>query len=242
MATDNPGASHDPGFLFLRRLLHELRTPLASIVMTAELLEDAAGDEAASRDDRDRYARNLRRAASDAQELIREAEEYARLETRAIELTPSPVRPADLMARLESDLAPEAHRLGVELQVELAPGLPEVVRTDRAAVERIVGGLVAGALPVARRVTLTAAPPAPGAREGRGGLTLGVSDDGPPSPDAERDGAFEPLAKARTRGRRQHGGMGLSLPIYALLAARLGGRLTLDGEGGTTFTLHRPAG
>lgn len=236
-------AAEQQGYLLLRRLLHELRTPLASILMSAELIaEEGDGTPAAER--RRRYADNVLRAATDAQELIRQAEEYGRHATGAIALPAGPCDPAHLLGRLEREMKPLADERGVTLGWAVPSGLP-TLHTHGETVERIVRGLVTAALAGARRVEVTAAPRPATAGDVRG-LMVSVHDDGPGLPAEERARVFEPLAGARSRRHRAHGGRELGLALYALLARRLGGDLELAAAAaaadGSTFRLHLPAG
>jgi signal transduction histidine kinase len=200
----------------LANLRHDLRTPLTVIGGFAEAIVDgtAQGDEAA------RAARTIAEETARLERLVGEL--GAASGAGGAELRPEELAAADILASAAARFAARAERAGVALEVDVA-GAPRFA-ADRLAVERVVANLVENAL--------TALEPAGGGRvalgaragtlaDGRAGVVLAVSDDGPGFPP----GALERVFVRTWRGdpARSGSGGGLGLSIVRDLARAHGG-------------------
>lgn len=226
---------------FVSAVTHELRTPLTTFRMYAEMLEEGMVDEAK----RGRYLATLRREADRLGDLVENVLAYARIESDRAPLTPELLPVSTLVERVRERLEERSLAAGLELQVELEPGLGEVVmRVDPAAVEQILFNLVdnaakyapSGASPKERPpLELHARPGA------RGRVELSVRDHGPGIDPLEREAIFEPFAKARANASGTQPGVGLGLALSRRLARQLGGDLLVQAaEPGARFVLSVP--
>lgn len=200
---------------------HDLRNPLAGVLMMAQMLE---------RDEKDAKRREI---------LARIVTEVKRLEVSIGELmalaAPEPPRQerVDLAAVTREALelfGPRAAHRGVAMEGR-ADG--EAVFTgDAGRARRIVDNLLANALdatPAGGRVTAAAA-------SSGGRVELRISDTGPGIPDSVREKLFEAFNSDKP------GGTGLGLASVKKLAGEMGGAIAVDtGTGGTTFTVSFPA-
>jgi K+-sensing histidine kinase KdpD len=148
---------------------HELRSPLASILGSASVLDQV---EAVKKDDR---ARSLVEAVHDqASRLdgdIKNLLDAARMTARGVLPQLDWAEPADLV---NTALAQKAERLaGHRLSVELPPGLP-LIRVDSAFVEQALAQL----LDNAAKYSPTGSEIKVRARATPGSLVLSVSDEG----------------------------------------------------------------
>lgn len=119
---------------------------------------------------------------------------------------------------------------------DIAPDLPQVISTDRIALDRVLTNALSNAMKFARRgdVTFRASV------VNRNTLRFSVLDDGPGFSDEALERLFLP------DGRPQHAtepGTGLGLFISYELAHRLGGKLSVHNrsEGGSCVQLDLPA-
>lgn len=214
----------------LVRLGHELRTPVATLIMIAEGLADA--DPSAQIE---RQSQNLRRVTADLQAILDGVRELAHAwggrrpgESRPFERQPVATRA--WIEQLGRSLAQHAGESEARLTVDAAGDLPERLSTDAALIERVatlaLGSAVASG---AERVEVTIG------RGGGGSLRLTLTDDGPlPSPE-ELAVLFEPFAAHGPRTRRSEGRSGLELATARALARALGGDVagrTEDGRFG----------
>ncbi|WP_346892558.1 hybrid sensor histidine kinase/response regulator [uncultured Roseibium sp.] len=215
-------------------LAHDLRTPLAAMKTTAELI--AKG------------------------KLSKEQGEYLSILLQSIDalcdMTEGLIRPdsqdrrgekvakdAPVLVREVFDLfRPLAERK--ELRFELvsdAAGMP--IEAGRAAsLRRVVTTLIDNAIKYTAKgnvtVTVRSAPPG---EEDDTGLTISVADTGPGIDPAERDRLFAPFVRGET-GRASGEGAGLGLWGAAQLVRRLGGKLRLVSpkSGGCRFEITVP--
>lgn len=204
---------------FVASVTHELRTPLASILMLAENLEQGRATDPARAA---RYPGLIRREAERLRRLVDDVLDAARIEQGA----PPRVEPG------EHRLAPLAAELGAELEA-LAAGaggsatfragpLPERARLDREALRRAARNLLDNALVHggARCGPIEVALEAPAGR-----LRLAVRDHGPGVPAARREAAFAPFERLDSGAAP---GAGLGLWIVRELARAQGGDAWLE--------------
>jgi signal transduction histidine kinase len=206
---------------FLTDASHDLRTPVAGVIATADSL---------LRDDPDRAERERRLVA-----MVREARRAGRLVDDLL-----------LMARLDgADPAAELRRRPVDLaelaeQVVAAQWLlgadvravtePAPVEGDPEQLTRVLTNLADNARREAATVLVTV-------RRDGGRALVEVTDDGPGVPPAERQRVFERFVRLAAGP----GGNGLGLPIARAVARAHGGDLTCENApAGAKFVLSLP--
>mgnify|MGYP001166037575 CR=1 FL=1 len=218
----------------LTDLSHELRTPVTTIDLVLEGLEDEVVplDDATLASLR-QQTRRLARLADDLREVS--AAEEGRLV-----LVVAPVPLAELISDAGDACAPAFAAAGVELVVLPVPDA--VVAADRARVGQVLDNLLRNAVqhtPAGGRVTLAAECEAGEAR-------ISVRDDGHGIASTDLPHVFERFYRGRASSRRDEGGgSGVGLAISRAIAAAHGGGLTghSDGPGrGAEFVLRLPAG
>jgi len=206
---------------FLSAFVHELRTPIASFRMLADLLAEAPhlGDQER------RYAANLREVVGDIQALVGDAGELARLLDGRALLRPAEVALRQLVDEVEEAVRPRAWERGIALTESLDPALPRLYRTDPDRLRQALTLLLEAAVSHAEsevffRLDI----------EGDQDLRAVLSSDGPPFPEAALASLFEPFHDG-IRAARRHGGHSLALPVASELARSLGGTLRAENRG-----------
>lgn len=209
------------------RILHQVKNPLQTILLHAEMLED------------DRMAANVELRREICQAIVGEAlrmtdllsglSAYAAGVGRQLTLAPLEL---DVLVR---ELAGLAEREGVHEGVEVRIGAlePAVVRGDAVFLREAVGNVLRNAQEALR------------GRNGAGGPVLGIemrrrgtevvvtiSDNGP-GMDARRVAqVFEPFVTSKGKG------MGLGLPICREIVEGHGGRVELRSKPGVGTTVQ----
>lgn len=225
----------------IRRMAHELKTPVSAIVSAAEIMKDERlgpiGDERYLR-----YAHDIHESARHALAVIERMLGGRQLESGDTELSFTDLDLNALASTLLSGLETMARDAGLALDSALARRLPRVV-ADATSVRQIVLNLITNALkftPRGGRVVLATAID----EERR--LTLTVSDSGPGMSESEIAralGTGEPDETAETSAMpRKGGGLGIGLPLARKLAGANGATLqiTCPLGGGTQVTLAFP--
>ena len=223
--------AHERQRRFVADASHEMRTPLAAIRSTAESAlarpGDAEGDEAALRT----IVASSERLTGLTNDLLL----LARSERGVLEPRPErfdlSVLVAEVAEAVPGGVAGGSSAVALTLQPDLE------VRADEDEIRRIVSNLLdnavrygVGGLPIQLRTQGV-----------DGQAVLEVQDHGPGIAPADVDRIFEPFFRVR-QDAGAPAGSGLGLAIAADLAARNGGRLTVDsrlGEG-STFRLELP--
>jgi signal transduction histidine kinase len=218
---------------FVAAVTHELKTPLASIRLLAELIE--SGD-LAPETVRDFSARTVRESDRLAK-LVDSVLRYARLEHG---LRPEQLQPLELeelaKAALQATRALAAER-GFELRLSHVP-IKIVVRGEYEALLSAVSELVENATKygaAAEGIELCV-------RVHAGRARIEVLDRGRGVPDAERERIFEPFQRLGDELTRERAGVGLGLALVRGVAQAHGGEAGCSSRegGGSCFWMELP--
>jgi signal transduction histidine kinase len=220
---------------FVSNVSHEFKTPLTTIRLYAELLEQGRVADAAKQGE---YLRTIGRETQRLARLVNNALDFSRLEQGRKKFQPEPCDLGAELARVLAAHEPRVAEAGLTLTRAL-PAEPLVVTTDRDAVEQIVLNLIDNACKYAAEgrelhVTLS--------RRSAGGVELRVCDRGPGVPAGERERIFEKFHRIDETLTAEKSGTGLGLSIARQLARGLGGDLRCEARdgGGAEFVLTLP--
>ena len=204
---------------FVAAVSHELKTPLTSIRMMAEILRDGM---VPSEDRRQQYYETITAESERLSRLIGNVLELARLERggRQVERVVGPVD--ELLEQVVEILGPHAKERGFVLETHVAPDLPSA-SMDRDALLQVLVNLVDNAIKFAadaedKRVVVRAQ--AIGAE-----IVLSVRDHGPGVPAAQLRRIFQPFFRGERELTRRTKGTGIGLALVAGLVQRMGGRV-----------------
>lgn len=216
---------------FINEMAHDLRTPLTSLRLHADLLSEGRGKP----ERKDAYLATLSRESARLSELLENLLDIARLERgrRAFELTALRVAPlVDQVVEAHAILRPDR---GDDVTVSGDPRLE--VRADRPALTRVLANL----LDNAGKFTFPGTPIHITWSEDAGRIRIEVRDQGSGVPSQERDRIFERYE--RGAGAKDDGlpGSGLGLALVGELVEGMGGGVCLlPGEEGAAFRVELP--
>ena len=215
---------------FFTGVSHDLRTPLAAIRWSADLLH--AGSLGPLTPKQMRLAETIQSSSRRLLALVGQIVELGRLRAGRLQLD---VRPTDIrgaIAQALDEVRPLAERGELRLDVALPASLPPVP-ADAERVHQIVVNLVANAVrftPPGGRVSV-------GATVESDQVAIHVADTGVGIPAALLPKVFDPYEQAH-QGR---GGSGVGLTVVRGLVEAHGGRVWVESEEGRgsrfTFTL-----
>jgi signal transduction histidine kinase len=217
------------------QITHEVRNPLASIGLYAELLGDEIGASAS-----DEPRRLVRSIISEVDRLTEITETYLRF----ARLPRPKLEREDLGAIVTGVLEfsrAELSQAGIALELDVAADLPEVA-ADEAQLRQALLNLVRNARE-AMSTSSTAAPVTArggGQGEGQGGdaqVIVTVSDSGAGIARENLGKIFDPFFSTKERGT------GLGLALVQQIVVEHGGRIDVESapDTGTRFTLTFPA-
>ena len=214
---------------------HDLKDPLASIVMGAGFLKKTIpADEGGAR----RVIEAISRSADRMSQVVADFHDLAKLEGGVLPVEP---RPCDVVAALQAAMPPleaQAEERGISLTLDV-PAEHPIATCDRARLVQMVTKLVGNALrftPSEGRIVVKVTADPADAKWVR----VSVEDTGRGIPPERIPTIFDRSANAR---RTPRDGPGLGLAIVRGLADLHGGEISVEsrvGEGTTfTFTLPR---
>ncbi len=211
-------------------LVHDLRHPLSSLGLIAEVLES----EDMSATERHATVQQIRGMCTEMARLVDGVLAASRLEAGMFSVEPRTVKVRSFIEPMLKVFTPVATRRRVALEFDGSLDLE--VRADPQKLRQALDNLIANALkftPRGGRVRLRVA------REGEG-ASFEIADTGPGIPQAERPTVFDRYQQG-SRGRAA-GGAGLGLAIARGIAEAHGGTISVaTGDlGGAAFRIALP--
>lgn len=213
-------------------LSHELKTPLTSLALSAELLERSSGLNPEQREMLGTIREDTGRMTALANELL----DLARGEGAAITLQKIPVDPTQLLRAMTKTFALQAERKSVRLESDFDQSTRNI-NADPVKLSWVVSNLIANALrytPAGGAITVSST-------LAERAVRVQVSDTGPGIPTEIRQHLFERFAQWNVNGAAP-GSAGLGLAIAKEIVEAHGGRIFVDSKvgKGTCFTVELP--
>ncbi len=212
----------------IHMIVHDLRTPLTSIIGGLETVEQAEYE-------RETCEYVLPMALTSSHELLEMVNtllDINKMESGALELDLADVDfltiAGEALERVRGLLGEYGHELRTDLPVE------GTIRADANLLRRVVVNLLGNAIKFTQsggRITLSA-------HTDDRGLTFAIEDNGPGVRPEDRERIFEKFGQAQTRaeGRKQSTGLGLT--FCKMVVEAHGGRIWLESEVGKGSTFY----
>jgi len=201
--------------VMLAAISHDLRTPLTSLRLHAELVENGE-----TREKLLSILEEMQRMTEATLAFARE--EAAREETRAVDL-------AALVDSLCADLA----ALGKDVTFADATRAPLSCRP--VALKRALRNLIENAVAYGARARVAL-------NETAHDFAITIDDDGPGIPEADQERVFGPFVRLEESRSRETGGIGIGMAIARSIVRAHGGDISLANraEGGLRATVRLP--
>jgi len=129
---------------FLANMSHELRTPLNSLLILAKLLGENKDGNLSDR--QIEYAKTIYSSGGDLLSLINEILDLAKVEAGKMRVEPRDLPFLEIQQFVERSFQPLAGEKGLEFKIDLAPDLPQRIRTDPQRLQQILKNLIANAI------------------------------------------------------------------------------------------------
>jgi signal transduction histidine kinase len=220
----------------LASISHDIRTPIHTISLMAEVIRRSAWGPASQ----ERLAASAQRLQSHAlsvAELLSEVIDLASFDAGEVTLHRSEFLLDELLVELAQRMAPLAEAKGLKLRV-LGAGAPLPVQTDKAKLGRVLGNLVSNAVKFTAQGAVTLSVEV----DPNGYLCIRVDDTGCGIPAASLERIFGEFCQEDAAATRSGSGWGLGLSICRRLTRLLGGDLLVASQPGvgSTFTVVLP--
>jgi len=210
---------------------HDLRTPIASL----RLLVEAVDDEVVDEETRRRYLATMRTHISSLSTMIDDLFELSRLEAGEIDWSMRQVELALLVDETVAAMRPEARARHVDLRAQLGDE-PLSAHADPERIQRVLFNLIRNAIhhtPADGSVTVRA-------EAGPDAIEVEVADTGEGIAPPDRSAVFEPFNRG-SDSSRSGDGAGLGLAISRAIVETHGGRIWIaPAETGTRVRFSLP--
>ncbi|MEE4813300.1 response regulator [Pseudomonas alliivorans] len=221
---------------FLANMSHELRTPLNSSLILAKLLAENPTENLTA--EQVKFAESIYSAGNDLLNLINDILDISKVEAGKLEVRPENSSVSRLVEGLRGLFQPLATEKRLQFTVEIQPGAPTMLYTDRQRLEQILKNLLSNAIKFTETGTVSMIV----SRQPGSGIAFTVRDSGIGIAEEHQQSIFEAFRQADGTTNRRYGGTGLGLSISRDLAALLGGSISVTSAPGqgSIFTLVLP--
>jgi len=216
---------------FVAATIHELKTSLTAIIVSAELLADELQPD--EKRIQERLIQSITRNARVMEERLSRFSEIGRFLEGDLRFLPEPLEIGRVIRDATTRLYPETQNRRQSVTVEVPDSLPPV-KADRQYLEQILLTLVDNAskfTPEGGQIKVSA-------WQDGNSLVVQVSDTGIGIPAEEQEQVFQPYYRVKQGGRRKYPGSGLGLAVTKFLVELHGGEMWLKsvvGQGSRFF-------
>jgi signal transduction histidine kinase/CheY-like chemotaxis protein len=219
---------------FLATLSHELRSPLSSALLCAQMLRRGILNEEKSK----RALETIERKITLEVRLVDDLVDVARITSGKVSLVMETVELASVVQSAVEGVRPGADAQGIRLDLAVLD-IEAPVRGDEARLQQVMGNLLSNAIKfTSKGGSVEVALERVGSQ-----AQITVRDTGIGIPEKSLREIFEPFRQVDTSLTRKYGGLGLGLAIVRNLVGLHGGSVTAQspGEGqGATLTVMLP--
>lgn len=221
---------------FIALTTHELRTPLAAILATADVLELHLYE---SEEQKEEFIRTISEQGRHLMELINDILDFSKIHAGKMEFYIEDLDLMRLMKKLMANFSHLAATEGIEMKLEVAT--PLHAWGDLVRVKEIINNVLSNAIKFNRKKGRVVVSLSEVEKDGRRFAQLAVRDSGYGIPADKLLSVFNEFETVENVSRH-HKGTGLGMPISKRLIESMGGLLTLSSEVGvgTVFYIELP--
>lgn len=219
---------------FFHNIVHELRTPLATILMYARLLREGKAKDDQAKEDR--FLGVIERESDRLQQMVRQMLQLAKLEAREIQRSAEEIDLNILFEEILPPLADRALQKGLTFTQRIPADLPSISGNGEM-IYSVFKNLVDNAV----KFTLSGTVRVDAAVKG-GMIEVNVRDEGIGIPGQAQPNLFKRFYRAQSAVERGIAGTGLGLYMVKEAVEKHQGAIEVHSveDEGTTFTVRLP--
>ncbi len=215
----------------LASFAHDIRSPLISLIGSLELNGEG-------REPPNVQFRSAHESAEALLQLVDDILELSFLGSGELTFHPSPVDLRQLAMTLSDQIQPLAARKGLDVRLDLDPGLPVTVEVDRLRLQQVLSNLLTNAVKYTERGSVTLRTRLKGMAAGRVTLELAVIDTGVGLAPEDVPRILREFGRLEREAERRETGSGLGLAIVQRILHGMGTALEVESAPGHGATFH----
>jgi signal transduction histidine kinase/DNA-binding response OmpR family regulator len=216
---------------FIANMSHEIRTPLNGAIGFGELLARTPLDPVQAQ-----YAQNAMACGRALLGIVNDVLDFSKIESGQLELERVGTDVVELAEDCMDVVRHAAEAKGLELLVDIDPGVPRLATVDPMRLRQVLANLLGNAVKFTERGEIELRLRCVPLPDGRGRLLFSVRDTGIGIAPDRRERLFKPFSQADASTTRKYGGTGLGLVISQRIVSQMGGTIDLEsglGQGST---------
>ena len=221
-----------PNELFLANAVHEIRTPVQTIIGTLDLLSDTQMNT-----EQTEYVRQIRFGAEVLLALVNDILDFSKIKSHKMLLENVPYDIKNLVENVVHLISIEAFNKKLEIVTDIDYSLPEMIMGDPTRVQQILINLLKNAVKFTNQGYIHTE-----LKKDGDFLLIKITDSGIGVSKDKENNLFESFDQGDPSISRKYGGTGLGLPICKGLVSKMNGSIgfTPNPYGGSCFWVKIP--
>ena len=215
----------------MKMIVHDLKSPLTSVLATLELLGD--GVFGSLTDEQKRAVGEAEGKSEDLLALIEDILEVARIEEAAVKITPEPIAPLALLSEMMHEWRHRFQQEGTKASVRVDDDTP-IFHADKILLKRVFSNLIQNAVThSSREIELTIT-----ARQAGDSVLFTFADNGPGIPSEYHELIFRKFGQVSSGVAPRVRSSGLGLTFCKLVVDLHGGMIWVRSREGEGSAFH----